>query len=121
MNAPKDNHTGTVIYVSILLGTVFSAAVLFQHFDNQVARNIIDFGNWIASLAGFCGYFPALVVSSFLGGVLLMCIVCVIAPILQDSVARQGIQRSKNVLQQSEGISIEDERDILVKRFGQKQ
>ena len=49
-----------------------------------------------------------------------MCVVCTVAPVLQDSVAKKGIKRSKGVLQQSEGISIEEERDALVKRFGQK-
>ena len=120
MNVHNDSHTGTVIYVSILLGTVFSAAILFLHWDNPIAGSIIDFGGWIASWAGLHGYCPALIISSFFGGIILMCVVCTVAPVLQDSVAKKGIKRSKGVLQQSEGISIEEERDALVKRFGQK-
>jgi len=120
MNAHNDSHTGTVIYVSILLGTVFSAAILFLHCDNPIAGSVIDFGSWIASWAGLYGYCPALIIASCFGGIILMCVVCTIAPVLQNSVAKQGIKRSKGVLRQSEGISIEDERDALVKRFGQK-
>ena len=121
MSAPKDSHTGQIIYVSILLGTVFSAALLLQHFDNPIANNIIQFGGWLVSLLGLTGYFPALSISSVICGILLMCVVCAVTPFLQNTVARQGIKRSKNVLQQAEGISIEVERDALVKRFGQKQ
>ena len=120
MSVHKDSHVGTIIYISILLGTVFSAALLFLHCDNAIVGRIIDFGSWIASSAGLYGYCPALIVSSFFGGIILMCVVCAITPLLENTVARQGIKRSKGVLQQSEGMSTEDERDALVKRFGQR-
>jgi hypothetical protein len=121
MNAPKNTHSGTIIYVSILLGTVFSSALLFGHSDNPISRNITDFGSWIASLFGFAGYFPALIASSIIGGIILMCVVCAVTPLLENTVAKKGLRRSKGILHQAEGMSIEDEREELVKRFGQKQ
>jgi len=109
-----------MVYVSLLLGFLFSAAELYQHADSAVASKVIEFSAWVASLVGLTGYFPALLVASVFGGMLLMCVVCAIAPTLEEWVAKHGVRRSKQILQQKEGMSVEDEREELVKRFGQK-
>ncbi len=121
MNAHRDTNVGYMIYVSLLLGFLFSAAELYQHADSAVAGKVIEFSAWVASLAGLTGYFPALLVASLFGGIILMCIVCSIAPPLENYFTKKAADRSKKLLQQEGGMSVEDERKALVSRFAQKQ
>jgi len=105
--------------VSFALGTLFSMCLLFQYKDNSVAISILNFGNWISGMAGLSGFVPALITSSLLAGLLTMCVISSITPVLEEYVTKKGMNRSKRTLPQEEKMSIEEERKLFVERFGQ--
>jgi len=119
MNEYRESYAGIMVGVSLALGTIFTACLLYQYQSCGLAISILNFGNWISSFAGLRGFAPALITASLLGGIIAMCIVASITPQLEEYVAKRGGERSRRTLQQKEGMSIEDERKALVERYGQ--
>ncbi|MBE2203735.1 MAG: hypothetical protein IAE94_05315 [Chthoniobacterales bacterium] len=121
MSASKESYHGMLIGGSLAVGTLISACILNENKWHPVVANILNFGNWIAGFASLHGYWAALLTSSVLGGLVLMCVVLGVAPYLEEKVALAGKERARRALQEKEGMTVEQERDALIARFGQSK
>jgi len=110
-----------LIYGSLAVGTLISACLLHDNTAHPLVSNILNFGNWIAGFTHLHGYWAALLISSVLGGLMLMSVVLAVAPYLEEKVALAGKDRARRALQEREGLTVEQERDALIARYGQSK
>ena len=121
MSASRESYQGMLIYVSLAVGTLISACLINENRGQPIVENILNFGNWIAGFGHMHGYIPAMLAASLLGGVIVMCVVAGVAPHLEEKNALAGKDRAKRALQEKEGMTVEEERDALIARFGQSK
>jgi len=119
MSTGENTHGSIICGLAFALGALFSAALLNEYGDTSLfAQRVLEFGGWVAGMAGVSGKWPALLACSLLGGLVAFCIVAAVLPKLEEWVAKLGMERSKKALQKERGLSVEDEMEELVKRFG---
>ena len=121
MSASKETYQGMLSYVSLGIGTLFTAALLYNNSTNTAAIMVLNLGEGIASWANLTGFFPALFTASLIGGLILLLVVSAIAPKLENYVAMAGKTRARALLQTKEGMTVEEERKELIRIFGQKK
>lgn len=120
-NSPA-GQTGPIICGSaFIVGALCSAAWLNDQATTAAAQSILRFGNWISGFAGIQGFWPALLVSSLMAGLICFCLAAAILPKLEEWVASRGAERAKRALLKEGKLSIEDEMKALVRKFGRKK
>lgn len=118
MNTGENFHGTIICGLSFSLGMLFSASLLNEYGDSPVAQRVLEFGGWVSGMAGVTGKWPALLASSAICGLLAFCLIAAVLPRLEEWVAKLGMERSKKALQKEKGLSVEDEMEALVRRFG---
>ena len=121
MSASKETYQGMLVYVSLAVGTLFTAALLFQYHENTISLMMINMGAGIASWGHMRGYWPALLAASLVGGFVAMLVTSAIAPRMEEYVALAGKTRARKLMQTKEGMTVEEERKALIKQFGQSK